>query len=288
MAPQMIQASIAQEYVDRYPDSYKLINKENGGHGSGINMGIKNATGKYFKVVDADDWVNTEVFGDFIEMLKGNDSDVISSDFVCVEDETYNVIKRVPATEDESRYGEQFDLSEIKLDRVIKMHNMTIKTSILKDHYRAIDEHCFYVDAEYIIYPVPYIDTVYYDKRDLYMYRLGREGQSMTWDSMAKNKDMHLHVLSQLLKFYDEVASELSGHKLEYFERCIGDVIDNQFQIFIILGNKKGTMAEIRKWDNNLKKNHPRLYNATSKKSIDWLRKTNYLILPLQKSSIRL
>ncbi len=276
-------AEIAETYVGEYPDTYKLINKENGGHGSGINAGIQNATGKYFKVVDADDWVNETEFVGFVKMLRDIDSDIVSSDFLCIEDETYKELRHIPATDDEARYGHEYDMSEVKLDRVVKMHNLTVKTGILKGHYRPIDEHCFYVDEEYITYPIPYVNTIYFDKRSLYMYRLGRAGQSMNWDSMARNKDMHLKVLSQLIKFYDEVSPEMSGYKLEYLERCIGDMIDNQFQIFIILGNKAGIRTEIKQWDESLKTNYPRLYNATSKKSIDLIRKTNYMILPIAK-----
>ena len=52
---------IAQWYVDKFPDTFRLIRKENGGHGSTINKGIEVASGKYFKVVDGDDWVNTAI-----------------------------------------------------------------------------------------------------------------------------------------------------------------------------------------------------------------------------------
>ena len=45
----------AQKYVRKYPDSYQIINKVNGGHGSTINIGSKVARGKYFKIIDADD-----------------------------------------------------------------------------------------------------------------------------------------------------------------------------------------------------------------------------------------
>ena len=31
---------ISSEYVEKYPDTFRLFNKENGGHGSGINYGI--------------------------------------------------------------------------------------------------------------------------------------------------------------------------------------------------------------------------------------------------------
>ena len=47
-------AKIAQRYVDKYENTFRLINKENGGHGSTINTGVREAKGKYFKVVDED------------------------------------------------------------------------------------------------------------------------------------------------------------------------------------------------------------------------------------------
>lgn len=53
-------AAIASEYVKKFSASIRLINKENGGHGSTINTSIDNAMGKYFKIVDSDDWVDTE------------------------------------------------------------------------------------------------------------------------------------------------------------------------------------------------------------------------------------
>lgn len=47
---------IAQKYTEKYPSIFRIIDKENGGHGSTINRGIEEAKGKYFKVVDGDDW----------------------------------------------------------------------------------------------------------------------------------------------------------------------------------------------------------------------------------------
>ena len=65
---------IAQKYVNKYPDVYRILNKENGGHGSAINEGVKIIKGSYFKVVDADDWVNTDVLKETICYLKDNEN----------------------------------------------------------------------------------------------------------------------------------------------------------------------------------------------------------------------
>ena len=50
---------VAQKYCDRYPGSIRLINQENKGHCGALNTGCAAATGKYLKVIDADDWVDT-------------------------------------------------------------------------------------------------------------------------------------------------------------------------------------------------------------------------------------
>ena len=50
---------IADAYAEKYPTIVRVIHQENGGHGEGVNQGIRNATGVYFKVVDSDDWLDT-------------------------------------------------------------------------------------------------------------------------------------------------------------------------------------------------------------------------------------
>lgn len=62
--------AIANGYHEKYPESVFVIDKPNGGHGSTINAGIAAARGKYFKVIDADDWVDTESFVKLIDTLK--------------------------------------------------------------------------------------------------------------------------------------------------------------------------------------------------------------------------
>ena len=52
--------AICDEYAAKYPTIVKAIHQENGGHGEGVNQGIRNATGLYYKVVDSDDWLDTE------------------------------------------------------------------------------------------------------------------------------------------------------------------------------------------------------------------------------------
>jgi glycosyltransferase involved in cell wall biosynthesis len=61
---------IADEYEKKYPTIVKAIQKENGGHGSGVMAGIRNGTGLYYKVVDSDDWVETKDVITMLDLIK--------------------------------------------------------------------------------------------------------------------------------------------------------------------------------------------------------------------------
>ena len=68
---------IAQNYVQEYPEIFCIINKQNGGHGSAINAGIEKASGKYFRVIDGDDWVNSDNLYEMLIKLQNIDDDIV-------------------------------------------------------------------------------------------------------------------------------------------------------------------------------------------------------------------
>ena len=76
-------AEIADDYAEKYPSIVKVIHKENGGHGSGINYGLKAATGHFFKVVDSDDRVDEDAL---LKVL-----DVLRKDWICSSQITYTI-----------------------------------------------------------------------------------------------------------------------------------------------------------------------------------------------------
>lgn len=81
-------AAIGKEYERKYPDTFRVISKKNGGHGSTINRGIQEASGRYFKVVDGDDWVNTEDFVKLVKALKSCTAEYVVTNYYEVNDRT--------------------------------------------------------------------------------------------------------------------------------------------------------------------------------------------------------
>ena len=74
-------SAIAHEYQDKYPGTFRVIDKENGNYGSCVNRGLKEATGKYIKILDADDWFDSEQLDLLIEKLGLLDENVAVAKF---------------------------------------------------------------------------------------------------------------------------------------------------------------------------------------------------------------
>ena len=74
-------AEMAKEYEKRYPGVFRVIDKENGGHGSAWNRGLAEATGKYLRFLDSDDWFTTTEFVKLLEKLDTLDVDIAISNY---------------------------------------------------------------------------------------------------------------------------------------------------------------------------------------------------------------
>ena len=72
---------IAKEYAEKYPQSIIPVHKENGGYGTTVNYSIARATGKYFKLLDGDDWFDTEALCRLVKALRETDADIIYSPY---------------------------------------------------------------------------------------------------------------------------------------------------------------------------------------------------------------
>lgn len=194
---------VALELQKKYPNIIEIINKVNGGHGSTINAGIKVAKGKYFKVIDADDWADTTNLSELIIYLKTCDDDQVISPFIefYMEENKEIVREYVPNNARES-YNYSDYIHEI--NQLPAMHSITIKTKILRENNITLDENCFYVDLEYNVFPIPYLKTISYFEKVVYRYRLGREGQSVSMESFIKNIHMLKKVIIALIVFYNK------------------------------------------------------------------------------------
>ncbi len=277
-------SEIALGYAHRYPETFRVITKENGGHGSAVNAGIGEAAGRYFKVVDADDWVDRKAFIELVNALKGSDSDIVWSGFLWAYDEgqqdksSFKIKAEIPVPFEGVEYGREYHFDDIADKLYIKMHNITIKTELLRSHSIRLDEHCYYVDTEYITYPIPFVGTITFIDAFVYMYRIGCEGQSVDISKMQKNKAMYDKVLSSLLDFFDRLGGEIpcTEEKKDYIARIIARVVASEYKIILSLPAGRENKSELVDLDNRLKTDYPQIYNGNINRAVSILRKSRY------------
>lgn len=288
--------AIAEEYVEKHPGSIRVISKENGGHGSGVNCGIEHAVGRYFKVVDADDWVEKYAFINLVRYLKEADDDLVYSGFLWAYDNGEASIEEFQKKAELEipfagvQYKKQYLFDEIADRAYIKMHNITIKTEILRDHQVRLDEHCFYVDSEYISYPIPYVETVSFLDDFVYMYRIGRSGQSISMDQMQRNERNYDKVLQSLCAFYKKLGREIpcSDRKRSYLAGIIARVLAGKYKIVLSAPASTEKKKELQRYDEKMRTEFPDIYAANINMAVKILRGSGYATYRIISALVKL
>lgn len=255
---------IVSKYEAKYPGVVKLIKQKNAGPGSTVNSGIKNATGKYFRMVDGDDWVDTENLSEYINFLKSNDVDMIITNYTLVDNNTEEKVEKRIENKDTNVILE-FSKQCNGLD--IAMHNVTYKTEILKNNDICLDNG-FYTDVEYLLLPIPFVKTIAFLDTNIYMYRVSLATQSMSMPSMQRNIAMHELVLKRLINYYEDIKKEnkLDKDVLKYIAKRISDMAGTQLAILISFKPNKKYKKELKELFEHIKKTSSDIYLEYSKK----------------------
>ena len=202
-------AEIGKEYEEKYPGIVKLINKENGGHGDAVNAGLSHASGKYFKVVDSDDWVDRISLMKILNVLKNfeeeeQEVDMLIANYVYekVGMEHKKVI-RYDNVLPENQILKWDEIGQFRIGQYILMHSVIYRTDMLKLCQLTLPKHTFYVDNIYVYYPLPHVRTLYYMNVDFYRYFIGREDQSVNEKVMISRIDQQIFVTKTMIDMYE-------------------------------------------------------------------------------------
>ena len=250
-------AEIASRYVSEYPQSFRLINKENGGWGSTLNASFAEARGVFFKQLDGDDFYSEENLDDFIDYLRDCDADLVCCPYVNFENMSGGITGIVKTL----HFLPQ--MKALPVEEVGNftpaMHSVTVRTSILTENNIHITEKCFYTDVEYTLKSYNNSATVSFYPFPIYHYRLARDGQSMSIAGVRKNYRDHVKMLTTMLEYFDnEVKRPLVRENIEL--RLYVAVL-YQYLFFMALKPTKEHRDEMRAFDNMIKEKYPAFYN---------------------------
>ena len=259
---------IVERYVEKYPESIRLINKENGGYGSTINTSIKLATGKYFKQLDGDDWYNTKNLESLVKKLEDIDADIVYTPMITVytdlkkEKEERELWEKISKIYNSKNIFNLKDIIELAPKR-IGMHSLAYKTELLKKNNIKCLEKCFYTDTEYEFYPFLYSKSIFVFEKPIYYYRIGREGQSVSIEGLRKN-------YRDIIKVLDTIIARYSKEKLEYemkdyCDKLIVSVINFLLKAFVVLPASKESFEIISKEIKRIEKKYNFFYQNTLK-----------------------
>lgn len=265
-------ADIAQIYVEKYPDSFRLIKKQNGGWGSTLNVGIRMATGKYFKQLDGDDLFSAENLDDFVSYLADCHTDIVYSPFLLFEDQSRGIIREIG----------QYDLypqrREMRMKEMLHflpaMHTLTVKTDVLKLNHIQITEHCFYTDVEFVLKSCNVCKTLSFYEYPIYFYRIARSGQSMSIQGVRKHYLDHVTMLTGMLQY--EIENVHSSHMKQMFRERLLQACKMQYSFFFALPCTRKQKEELKQFDRLLRVKYPYYYNRILGRPVWFLRHSDF------------
>jgi glycosyltransferase involved in cell wall biosynthesis len=239
-------SAIAHEYAAMHPDSIIVIDKENGNYGSCINRGLKEATGKYIKVLDADDSFDTDNFEKYVQLLKTVDVDMLLTDYVIVNEQgdvTSKTTFQIPSSRALS--VEEYCLNP---DFTFQMHAVTYRTQILKDMGYQQTEGVSYTDQEWVFSPVVYMKTFEYLPIALYKYLVGREGQTVSPAIASKAAAVRWMLIKKRVELFESHKQIFNQNQQTYLLSRLQISILGMMSNSILKGHSLELTNEFDKW----------------------------------------
>jgi glycosyltransferase involved in cell wall biosynthesis len=266
--------AIADRYAEAHPDIVRVIHQPNGGHGEGVNQGIRNASGMYYKVVDSDDWLDVDALKRVLDRLaqlaeRAEPLDMMICNYVYehAEDGTSKAINYKHVFPEEQIFTWK-EVGHWKPSEYLLMHSVIYRTQMLRECGVELPKHTFYVDNLYVYQPLPYVRSMYYMNEDLYRYFIGREDQSVNEQVMVKRVDQQVRVTELMLNTY-------SFEKIKDFEPKLGTYMLRYLSmmmmissIFLIISDTDEHLAEKERLWKDLKDRDPEMYNKLHYRSL--------------------
>lgn len=193
---------IAHKYADIYPKQIRVFDQDNKGLGAGFNVGIRNAKGKYWLSLDADDKILPDEFNDFIELLKVNNSDIVSFRMKRFGLDS----SEQPGVMDQRFIGQVFKIDDVMekflLTRFI--HTEVFNTEFLrKNRIVMAEEPKLYNDTDLMIQTFIKGSTCLFTNHLIYAYRVSNF-QSTSIDSLRKHVEDFFKMINALMTIYEK------------------------------------------------------------------------------------
>ncbi len=254
----------ADQWQAQYPEIIRAVHQENGGHGQAVNTGLAHARGRYFKVVDSDDWLDEEAMKPIMAYLRRqmelkDPTDMVIANYVYekVHEGSQTIMRYRNVFPLDREFGWE-DVGHFNQSQYLLMHSVIYRTELLRDMGLVLPKHTFYVDNIFVYEPLPHVKTMRYFDEDMYRYFIGREDQSVNESVMLSRIDQQLRVTRQMIDDVDVMAVE--NKRLRHYLQNYLSMMMCICSVFLRMGN---TDIDEEKRDeiwHYLKEKDPELY----------------------------
>ena len=266
---------IAKQFEEKYPDTFHAIHKENGGYGSTFNYSIAHATGKYFKLLDGDDWLDADGLSTVIEKLSNSDEDVIITGMFSGTSETDCKISLPNEPDDWTCY-----LTDYHPSKVFGMWVIYYKTSIIRQSGLHLPEKTLYSDQLFSVIPFSHCKTIRFLKIPVYFYRTGQEGQSTSIESRKKHCQEMYRICDQIYDYYEQ------NKCFPYLLKRVSRYYIVALKTILLFSSEKNGKQLFVDYEKEMQQKHPEIYADAIDmfkfgKLLSFMRQTNYVFFPL-------
>ena len=258
---------IADRYVSRYPETIRLLHKTNGGHGSAINHAIPFCRGRFFRVLDADDWFSSQELGMFLHELESiGQAEIILSSYHIFDIRTrrYHTIKAdgtqvVLSMEDVIRRWSSFK-------QICSLHALTYQTAFYRRFAKRIPEGVYYDDAFYSTIPAYFAEKIAVTVPPVYVYRVGDVKQSVSTENRVKRATQLETVIWTMCDAWD--GNVPPCNQAYYYRRVASAVADYLITVCLRHPKRKEGRRQACAFAASLKKRSPILFKHIRKKFV--------------------
>ena len=234
--------AVAKELENRYPGTVRVITQKNRGHGGALNTGCAAAVGKYLKVIDADDWIETQELPRFCSFLEDCHSDVVLTHHY-TRNITTGEVRKWKSYPDE--FGKTYTMDQImecpkSFERSLTFHGITYRTDFYHEKGMRLSEKVFYEDHEYATVPCCYAQSITPFDLFLYDYRIGDVQQSVSDENQLKRLSHVEAVLERFLMEYPRLRLPQNSAGRSFFEmKAQGLLLSYITTVMLVEPNRK-------------------------------------------------
>lgn len=267
--------SIAKEYENKYPETFHVVHKENGGYGTTVNWSVENATGKYIKLLDGDDWFDANGLRSLMDCMRETEADLIVSNAAFAQEGQPYKEMYPHCRENNRKFMKLDDAADFP---VVAMWGCAFKLDVVRKKYKPLPAHTLYTDQIFVMRALENVKTVEFVGDIVYYWRLGRDEQSNNINSIRKHYKEVIKVADIISQEYHNIAIKNSKNSYPYQLKRAAAYYSVSITMLCKLEHNKENWKLIKDWEKRTRINTPEIYKAANKsKKLFLLRKTAYL-----------